>query len=89
MYSKMKVTSRLGLAAVGSLVASILLGLCAAHVLSRVAVADFRNLSPEIRAKMSTSEILDARDDSLKFALLLVPLTLAVVWWRQRQKKEP
>jgi hypothetical protein len=81
----MKMSARLALATVGSLLVSGLLALCVGHVLSRVAVADF-DRTPELIARIHAEELAYAETVSLKFAVVLVPLTLLAVWLTGRRR---
>lgn len=77
-------------AAVGALVASALLGLCVAHGVSSAVIADFqKSMSPEFRAHVQAEEVKDTPRYGLPIASVLVPLTVAVVWWWSRRKGGP
>lgn len=83
----MRLPGRLALAAIGAVVVSV--GLAAAYRAAEMHIMrEYTGGFPaETEARILAEEIEDAKHDAMKFASVLVPLTVAGVSWREKRKE--
>jgi hypothetical protein len=88
----MKLWARLGMATFAAVLVSILAGGISFVLLREVdaneygGVKGLGSLSGEWRSRIRAEEIANATAMSLKVAVVLVPLTVLVAWWRSRRR---
>ncbi len=88
----MKLWAQLGVGTFAAVLVSSLAGGISFVVLREVNADEYRGfkglgaLSEEWRSRIYAEEIAEAMAISLKVAVVLVPLTVFVIWWRSRRR---
>ena len=82
----MKPGRRLAVAGALALAASVAMGSYVASMAAAVTVGDFPALPPDVRSRIRSEEIEDARHWSSRIALVLIPIAVGVVWWRSKRR---
>jgi hypothetical protein len=85
----MALWKQLVVGASGAALASVLLA-AGYQVIGAIATTtEVAGANVDQMARIHAEEVADAKHDSLRLALVLIPLTLAVVWWRTKRAAAP